>query len=93
MAPVSGDEDEDIAAPGDPDDVDDVTGDEVAAARNASGGGGHAEDVDDMANDQDPEDYNGNSHRPEVRKSAETGVFTDKFWKILCKLDIKLITR
>ena len=91
MAPVSGDEDEDIAAPGDPDDVDDVTGDEVAAARDASGG--HAEDVDDIANDQDPEDYNGNSHRPEVRKSAETGVVTDNFWKILFKLDIKLITR
>ena len=80
MAPVSGDEDEDIAAPGDPDDVDDVTGDEVAAARDASGGGGHAEDVDDIANDQDPEDYNGNSHRPEVRKSAETGVVTDNFF-------------
>ena len=79
MAPVSGDEDEDIAAPGDPDDVDDVTGDEVAAARDASGGG-HAEDVDDIANDQDPEDYNGNSHRAEVRKSAEIGMVTDNFF-------------
>ena len=71
MAPVSGDEDEDIAAPGDPDDVDDVTADEVAARD----GGGHAGDI---AADQDQEDYNGNSHRPEVRKSAETGVVTAK---------------